>query len=354
MMDLLNQMADDEAKSVNEGVKNIEEDDGGIPLPDIVLNHSDESENDGDSENEEGKKKGKKEKKNKKDSAQNDSDASGEDTSKEPGKINKFFNMLTEDLVPEPTEEELAAEKAAKEAKKQENLTKKQEEKQAKEEEKKAKAEEKAAEKKAKADEAAKKKKEKDDIKKAKAEEKKAKKAAAEAQRHGKKIPKKNIIAATLFGATVGGAVIISTNVLSKQGYLQTARNAYYEQDYKTVYLSTYGMTLDSSESDGLIQARSEVILKMQRRYDSYQTNVKMGREVEALDALLQGLATYDYINAEAEQYGVMTEVDEIKSNILDILQTKYGLDEEAARSLMNEEDSVSYTLALDNIVNGN
>lgn len=64
---------------------------------------------------------------------------------KEPGRLGKFFNLLTEEFVPEPTEEELAAEKEAKAAKKQENLTKKEEEKLAKEEAKKAKAEEKAA-----------------------------------------------------------------------------------------------------------------------------------------------------------------------------------------------------------------
>lgn len=67
------------------------------------------------------------------------------EAAKEPGKLVKFFNKLTEEIVPEPTEEELAAEKEAKAAKKQENQTKKEEEKLAKEEAKKAKAEEKAA-----------------------------------------------------------------------------------------------------------------------------------------------------------------------------------------------------------------
>ncbi len=355
MMDLLNQMADDEAKSVNAGIKSVDEDDGGIPLPEIP-DYMSEQESDSDmsdktaESDEEQAETGSKKKKGKKTSKKKDKgDENSKEEVKEPGKMGKFFNMLTEDLVPEPTEEELAAEKAAKEAKKQEDLTKKEEEKLAKAEEKKAKAEEKEAAKKAKAEEAAQKKKEKEAAKKAKAEAKKAKQLA---QGPKKRIPPKKIAAAALFGATVGGAVIVATNVLSTQGYLQTARNAYYNQDYKTVYQSTYGMNLDDTKSDGLIQAKSEIILKMQRRYDSYQTYTKMGQELEALDALLEGLATYDYINADAEQYGVMSEVDEIKDNILNILAAKYGLDEEDARALMNEEDALSYTMALNDVIN--
>ena len=248
--------------------------------------------------------------------------------------------------MPEPTEEELAAEKEAKEAKKQENLTKKEEEKLAKQEAKKAKAEEKAAADKVKQEAAAQKKKEK-------LAKKEAKKAKAAAEKPKKRIPPKKIAVAVAFGASVGGAVVLATNVLSTQGFLQTARNAYYDGDYKAVYEATYGMELDDSETDGLIKARSEVIFRIQRRYDSYQTNVKMGREVEALDALLQGLNVYDTINADAEKYGVMAEVDAIRTTILSTLESKYGLSEAEAKALAANQDALSYTIALGDVIAG-
>ena len=346
MMDLLNQMADDEAASVNAGADSPDDDDGGIPLPKMPKPAEKEEIIEEASDKDEKKKKNKKASKKK---VKNGDDS--QETEKKPGAIGKFFNMLTEDLVPEPTEEELAAEKEAKEAKKQENLTKKEQDKLAKEEAKKAKAEEKEAAKKAKAEAAAAKKAEKQAAKEKKAAEKKAKQAA-EPKR--KRISPKKLAAVAVFGASVGGAVIVSTNVLSNEGYLQTARKAFYNKDYKTVYQATYGMKLDDSKSDGLIQAKSEVILKLQCRYDSYQNNLKMGRNIEALDALLQGIVTYDNINADAEKYGVSAEVDAIKANILNTLQAKYGLDETAARELINIDDSLSYTLALDGIVSGN
>ena len=52
-----------------------------------------------------------------------------------------------------------------------------------------------------------------------------------------------------------------------------------------------------------------------------------MGRELEALDALLQGLLVYDTINTDAEAYEVTTEVDELKTMICSTLETKYHLD---------------------------
>ena len=349
MMDILNQMADDEAASVNAGVKHVDdEDDGGVPLPVIpesILNpdgagSSQESSGDKDMK--------KKSKKNVKKKKKGDTEENEAEVTKEPGKIGKFFNLLTEELVPEPTEEELAAEKEAKQAKKKEELTKKEEEKLAKEEEKKAKAEEKAAANKAKQEAAAQKKKEK----KAAKEAKLAAKRAAEGPK--KRIPPKKIAAAAAFGASVGGAVILAANILSTQGYLQKARNAYYDKDYKTVYQAMFGMELDESKDEGLIKARSEVIYKIQRRYDSYQINLKMGREMEALDALLQGIATYDYINADAEKYGVADEVDAVKETILNTLADKYNVDEAKARELINTEDALTYSIALSDIIAAN
>ena len=110
---------------------------------------------------------------------------------------------------------------------------------------------------------------------------------------------------------------------------------------------------MNLNDSDALIQKKSEIILKMQRWYDSYQNNLKLGREREALDALIRSIASYDYINAEAEAYGVLNEIDSIKDTILGVLQSEYGLSEEQARELLNYEDALDYTIALNNIITG-
>lgn len=353
MMDLLHQMADDEAASVNAGINHVDDDDDGVPLPELPQSalkaeQAGKTATADDTTVDDGKKKGRKASAKK---SKGGKEAAESDEPKKPGFFGKFFHMLTEDLVPEPTEEELAAEKEAKAAKKQEEKAKKEEEKLANDETKKAKDEEKEAAKKEKQEAAAQKKKEKQAEKEKKAA---AKRAKLEAEGPKKRIPPKKMAVGAVFGATVGGAVIIATNTLATQGFLQSARNAYIAEDYKSVYQLMYDMDFDETSSEGRIKAKSEVLLKMQRRYDSYQTNMKMGREVEALDALLQGITTYDTVNADAEKYEVMEEVDAIKAQILEILQTNYNLDETAARVLISNEDALSYTIALNDVINGN
>ena len=353
MMDLLHQMADDEAASVNAGINHVDDDDDGVPLPELPQSalkaeQAGKTATADDTTVDDGKKKGRKASAKK---SKGGKEAAESDEPKKPGFFGKFFHMLTEDLVPEPTEEELAAEKEAKAAKKQEEKAKKEAEKPANDETQKAKDEEKEAAKKAKQEAAAQKKKEKQAEKEKKAA---AKRAKLEAEGPKKRIPPKKMAVGAVFGATVGGAVIIATNTLATQGFLQSARNAYIAEDYKSVYQLMYDMDFDETSSEGRIKAKSEVLLKMQRRYDSYQTNMKMGREVEALDALLQGITTYDTVNADAEKYEVMEEVDAIKAQILEILQTNYNLDETAARVLISNEDALSYTIALNDVINGN
>lgn len=272
------------------------------------------------------------------------------DAEKKPGVLNKIYHLLTDEWEPEPTEEELAQKAQEAAAAKAEADSKKAEEKKEKDEVKKAKAAEKEAAKKAKAEAAAQKKKEKQEAKEAKLAEKRAKEEA-EAPKNQKRLSPKKIAVVTVFAASVLAGILLFSNYASVQSSLVRARRAYYSGDYKSVYVETYGEKLD--ESDSLIEGKSKVILTMQRKLDSYQNHLKLGQNVEALNALITGLQTYDAINLDAETYGVLTEVDSIKEEILNILSSNYGLNEEEAKALLQEKDQVAYTLALEHIING-
>ena len=273
-----------------------------------------------------------------------------EKAEKKPGILNKIYHLLTDEWEPEPTEEELAKQAQEAEAAKAEADSRKAEEKKEKDEARKEKAAEKEAAKKAKAEAAAQKKKEKQEAKEAKLAEKRAKEEA-EAPKNQKRLSPKKIAVVTVFAASVLAGILLFSNYASVQSSLARARRAYYSGDYKSVYVETYGEKLD--ESDSLIEGKSKVILTMQRKLDSYQNHLKLGQDVEALNALITGLQTYDTINQDAETYGVLTEVDSIKEEILNILSSNYGLNEEEARALLQEKDQVTYTLALEHIING-
>ena len=351
VMGLLNQMADDESKEAEPVTQSIAE---SVPEPekvnvDAIASQEEASTGKKKKGIKKAKKKAPKESKKSKESSTEDT-AVEESKEKKPGVLSKVFHLLTDEWEPEPTEEELA--QAAEEAKaaKEEADAKKAEDKKAKAEEKKAKAAEKEAAKKAKAEEAAAKKKEKQDAKKAKLAEKRAKEEA-EAPKNQKRLSPKKIAVVTVFAASVLAGILLFSNYASFQDSIAKARRAYYAGDYKSVYIETYGEKLD--ESDSIIEAKSKVILTMQRKLDSYQNHMKLGQNVEALNALITGLQTYDTINQEAESYGVLAEVDSIKDEILAILESNYGLNEEEAKALLQDDDKVSYTLALDRIANG-
>ena len=351
VMGLLNQMADDESKEAEPVTQSIPE---SVPEPekvnvDAIASQEESSTGKKKKGIKKAKKKAPKESKKSKESSTEDT-AVEESKEKKPGVLSKVFHLLTDEWEPEPTEEELA--QAAEEAKaaKEEANAKKAEDKKAKAEEKKAKAAEKEAAKKAKAEEAAVKKKEKQDAKEAKLAEKRAKEEA-EAPKNQKRLSPKKIAVVTVFAASILAGILLFSNYASFQDSIAKARRAYYAGDYKSVYIETYGEKLD--ESDSIIEAKSKVILTMQRKLDSYQNHMKLGQNVEALNALITGLQTYDTINQEAESYGVLAEVDSIKDEILAILESNYGLNEEEAKALLQDDDKVSYTLALDRIANG-
>ena len=351
VMGLLNQMADDESKEAEPVTQSIPE---SVPEPekvnaDAIAPREEASTGKKKKGIKKAKKKAPKESKKSKESSTEDT-AVEESKEKKPGVLSEVFHLLTDEWEPEPTEEELA--QAAEEAKaaKEEANAKMAEDKKAKAEEKKAKAAEKEAAKKAKAEEAAAKKKEKQAAKEAKLAEKRAKEEA-EAPKNQKRLSPKKIAVVTVFAASVLAGILLFSNYASFQDSIAKARRAYYAGDYKSVYIETYGEKLD--ESDSIIEAKSKVILTMQRKLNSYQNHMKLGQNVEALNALITGLQTYDTINQEAESYGVLAEVDSIKDEILAILESNYGLNEEEARALLQDDDKVSYTLALDRIANG-
>ena len=90
----------------------------------------------------------------------------------------------------------------------------------------------------------------------------------------------------------------------------------------------------------------------MNRKLDAYHNYIGIGKNVEALDALMAGVEKYPSILLEAEEYHVTQEVDAIYETMLNILNDKYSLTEDMAKAIIAYDD-LTYTRKLDSIVNG-
>lgn len=164
-------------------------------------------------------------------------------------------------------------------------------------------------------------------------------------------LSKKKVITVFLFCATIAACIIVVCIILPDSMQKQEAVTAYDQGEYADVYQLLYGKKLNEQEE--VIFQGSNLVLQMSRRLSSYNNYVNLDMRVEALDALLAGVERYHEILPEAENYNVVSEVNEIYVQILGTLSANFGLSEQDALNILASEDDVTYTRRLNAIING-
>lgn len=190
------------------------------------------------------------------------------------------------------------------------------------------------------------KKKKKDEKKAAKKKEKEKK---AEEDRAFLKaqpsISTKRAMTAFLFAFSILAVILLVyhfvPDALDKAG----ARKAFYAKNYYEAYELLQGKEL--SDSDTILLNKVTYILKLQRKLDSYNNYVKMGKETEALNALVEGVGIYEKNYTYAKALSVDEVCDAIYNEILIILNGKYGIDENMAKEILSSDTEKEYTLRL-------
>ncbi len=176
----------------------------------------------------------------------------------------------------------------------------------------------------------------------AKPRKEKAVKEPAAPEKPSRKISKASIAVMVLFAATVFGIVFMASVFLSGMLQKQRAEKAFDERDYLSCYEELYGMDLSAEEEEMFQHART--VLKVERRLSKYEKYLEDFQIVEALDVLMQALADYDGIYAEAQSCGAEAEVNDLYERIYGILERDYGLSREEAHAIANCEKNVDYT----------
>ena len=151
------------------------------------------------------------------------------------------------------------------------------------------------------------------------------------------------------FAATLVAAVVIVSTILPEHSDLKEARKAYFEQDYKTTYENMYGKKLKSS--DEILFRRSETILLLNRRWESYKNRMALGQEPKALDSLIEGVNLY-YTLVQGDGAEVIEELNSILTLMTDTLDRVYGVSLQEAID-MNSLDKNEYTDRIYTIIYG-
>ncbi len=191
------------------------------------------------------------------------------------------------------------------------------------------------------------KKKKKREKKKKEKKEKQSKDTATE--KPVKILSRKNLLVLIAASATLIASICVLSAFLPEYADKQNARQAFYDGDYEEVYKLLYGKNLNSG--DAVIYNRVRTVLTIERKLDSYKNNLAMGRKLEALDVLMQGVRCYQELEG-VDTYGVRDEVDAVYQQICSILQNDYDITPEEALEI-NTYDNDTYTRKLYSVING-
>lgn len=239
-----------------------------------------------------------------------------------------LFGPDDDDDEDEPSEEELAAIQAEKQAKKD-----------ARKAEKQAKADEKKAVKAARdaeinADKAAKK------------ALKAAKKKEAEAALPPEKALNKTAVTVIMaFFAILTAVIILGTNTFNYALVVRKAADYFSRQKYHMAYDEIAGVEV--KEKDKELKDKIYTVMYVERLYESYEIDAKLGRMNKGLDSLLRGLTKYDEHYAEAQELNIVQDINYSRDKIISALLSTYGLTVDDAYAIL-ALDSYAYRTRLE------
>lgn len=131
----------------------------------------------------------------------------------------------------------------------------------------------------------------------------------------------------------------------------QRAEDAYYAGDY----MECYGLLLgqDLNDSQELMFHRSELVLQMERMKGNYRRLVMEGKELEALDYLVQCVCRREDTYLQGQEWNSLDVVEEAYAGMMGLLTANYGLTEDQAREIAALKKDEDYTIALWQVLEG-
>ena len=179
---------------------------------------------------------------------------------------------------------------------------------------------------------------------------KKEKKPKEKAPRE-KPLPKGPVIMIWLLALSVFAFVFIGNNLLTKNNALLAAERRFDQGDYVGSYEEFAGVKIGESETQ--LYERATVLAGVQTELKAYYSMMEVRKFDLALDCLVRALGRTDLHMAEAEEWGVTTQMNALVSEITMQLMDQFNVTDDQARELYAIEERDDYSLALDEILKG-
>jgi len=159
------------------------------------------------------------------------------------------------------------------------------------------------------------------------------------------KLPKKKVIPICIFCFTIGVALVLLSYAYPYYLDVKSAESSFDHENYQDAFWALEGHKLNEEEEE--LYKKTVVILRVERKYDSYNNYMNMNKPLEALNALVQGVKLSDELYDEAYGYGVIAQFEKYKNLIIEALNNSFGVSEGQAREWADIEDTEKYTRTL-------
>ena len=106
-------------------------------------------------------------------------------------------------------------------------------------------------------------------------------------------------------------------------------------------------------ESETQLYERAKVLAGVQTELNAYYSMIGVRKFDLALDCLVRALGRSDLHMAEAEEWGVTTQMDALVAEITMQLEDQFNVTAKKARKLYAIDDRDEYSLKLDEILKG-
>lgn len=166
-----------------------------------------------------------------------------------------------------------------------------------------------------------------------------------------KPLPRGPVVVIWLLALSIFAFVYIGNNLLMKGNALKTAERRFDQGDYVGSYEEFAGIKVGESEQQ--LYERAKVLAGVQTELNAYYSMMEVRKLDLALDCLVRALGRSDLHMAEAEEWGVTTQMNAIVSETTMQLQDQFNVTAEQARELYAIEERDDYSLAIDEVLKG-
>lgn len=145
--------------------------------------------------------------------------------------------------------------------------------------------------------------------------------------------------------AAIAVIVVVGTNIYSYSLAIKHAKNNFEIQHYNEAYKNVYG--IDIKDEDIEIYDKIMTVMFVNKQLNSYENYYNMKKYPQALDSLLKGLERYDKYYSLAGLLGIESDLDYVRNEILEKLDTTFDISEEEADALLAYDDQQEYSEAI-------